>query len=120
MSETGRENGRAEKTKNALNFPLNAQWSQMGSVDVTTSFTHIFKSFKLFSQEGPTTHSSGLRGKESHPLHFQILYTAEKMVSMGNSSLHSGTGINGTAGRLELKVTAHIEGCPGHNVFLIF
>lgn len=102
MNETGREDGRAEKTKNALNFPLNTQWSQMGSVDVTTSF--IFKSSKLLSQEGLTKHSSGLRGKESHPVHFQILYTVEEMVSMGNSSLHSGTGINGTAGRLELKV----------------
>lgn len=104
MNETGREDGRAEKKKNALNFPLNTQWSQMGSVDVTTSFRNIFKSFKLLSQEGPTKHSSGLSGKESHPLHFQILYTVEEMVSMGNSSHHSGTGINGTAGRLELKV----------------
>lgn len=42
----------------------------MQSMYVATSFTHIFKSFDLFIPEGHTEHSSGLKGKESHPLHF--------------------------------------------------
>ena len=117
MSEAGWEDGRTEKMENSLNFPRNTQWSQVGSVHVL-SHLHTCLSLSSFTQEGLTEHTSGLTGKESHPLHFPNSHTVENMVITGNSNLHSRTGVNKTAECWELKVTAHTAGCPGLNVFV--
>lgn len=128
MTELGRKKGReerrTEKMKHALSFPINIDGQTVicllihPSIHVATSFTHVCKSFNVFTQEGHTKHSSGLRDKIMSPSAFSKFSTQGKhRGSALETGLHSMTEINGPTDSWELCTPKE---CPGHNAIYIY